>query len=136
MGVKVKKKTQPVKPRTLTVKQQKFVDCYDGNAAEAAKEAGYNSDYGRVLMAKPHVFAAVHNRQDTEVRPVTIANRQERQEYWSKQMRGKGEFATAALSDRNMASKLLGKSEADFTDKHIIDDKRSLEAILGEAGQE
>jgi hypothetical protein len=113
-----------VKPvtRKLTLKQQKFVDCFDGNIKEAAAKAGLSYRYCRGLVAKEHILEAIRNRQDTEVRPKTIATRQERQAFWTKTMRDK----TAMMRDRLKASELLGKSEADFTEnmnyKNAYDD--------------
>jgi phage terminase small subunit len=98
--------------RKLTLKQQKFVDCYDGNIKEAANKAGLSYRYCRGLMAKKHILEAIKNRQNTEVRPKTIADRQKRQRFWTKVMNDKSE----KMSDRLKASELLGKSEADFTE--------------------
>ena len=97
----------------LTIKQQKFVDCYDGDTKKAAKVAELSYDYARRLVTKSHILEAIRNRQDTEVRPKEIANRQKRQEFWTQIMDDKKEDTR----DRLKASELLGKSEADFPNK-------------------
>jgi hypothetical protein len=98
--------------RQFTIKQQRFIDCYDGDIKKAAERAKISYDYGRQLYTKSHILEAIQNRQDTEVRPKDIADRQERQAFWTKMMRDTGEDA----KDRLKASDLLGKSEADFTE--------------------
>ena len=117
-----KKETVEPITRELTLKQQKFVDCFDGNIKEAAEKSGLSYRYCRGLVAKKHILEAIRNRQDTEVRPKAIATRQERQTFWSDIMRNK----TAMMRDRLKASELLGKSEADFTEnmnhKNAADD--------------
>jgi 2-phospho-L-lactate guanylyltransferase (CobY/MobA/RfbA family) len=103
----------------MTDKQQKFIDCYCGDIKEAADKAEVSYGYARNLMTKTDILEAIKNRQDTEIRPKDIADRQERQEFWSKMMRDTSEDA----KDRLKASELLGKSEADFTDNlHVKDD--------------
>ena len=98
--------------KEFTVKQQRFIDCYDGNIKEAADKAGLSYSYARKLGTKRHILEAIRNRQDTEVRPKTIANRQQRQQFWTDTMNDKSE----ETKDRLKASDLLGKSEADFTE--------------------
>ncbi len=117
------------KDKPLTPKQQIFVDCYDGSIKPAAKKAKLSYDYCRRMINQPHIKAAIRARQDNEVRPRNIATRQERQEFWTEVMDGKGN-----MKDRLKASELLGRSEADFTDNHIVDAKASLLDILAKAG--
>lgn len=113
---KVAKKTQKSKPKTtqqpLTDKQQKLVDCYDGDIKKAAKKANISYGYARQLLTKSHILEVIKNRQDTELRPKTIATRQQRQQFWTDVMNDDGEIMTVRLK----ASELLGRSEADFTD--------------------
>ena len=106
-----KNTAKPVK-KELTLKQQTFVDCFDGNIKEAAEKSGLSYRYCRGLVAKKHILEAIRNRQDTEIRPKTIGTRQERQSFWTEIMRNKA----AMMRDRLKASELLGKSEADFTE--------------------
>ena len=108
--------------KEFTVKQQRFIDCYDGNIKEAADKAGLSYSYARKLGTKRHILEAIRNRQDTEVRPKTIANRQQRQQFWTDTMNDKSE----ETKDRLKASDLLGKSEADFTENLHIKDEDSL----------
>jgi phage terminase small subunit len=96
-----------------TAKRQRFIDCYAGNIKEAADKAEISYGYARNLMTKSDILEAIRNRQETEVRPKDIADRQERQAFWTKTMNDDEQ----SMSDRLRASELLGKSEADFTDK-------------------
>jgi len=98
--------------REFTIKQQRFIDCYAGDIKAAAEKAGLSYDYARRLVTKSHILEAIRSRQDTEVRPKEIANRQRRQEFWTQIMDDKKEDTR----DRLKASELLGKSEADFTE--------------------
>ena len=98
--------------RQFTTKQQKLIDCYAGDIKEAAKKADISYGYARRLVTKSNILEAIRNRQDTEVRPKDIADRQERQAFWTTIMRESSEDT----KDRLKASDLLGKSEADFTE--------------------
>jgi len=107
-----KKSAQEKAQRPFTVKQQRLIDCYAGDIKEAAKKAKISYGYARQLLTKSNILAAIQNRQETEVRPKDIANRQERQAFWTKIMRDRKE----ETKDQLKASELLGKSEADFTE--------------------
>lgn len=102
--------------RAFTVKQQKFIDAYAGDIKEAAKKAELSYGYARRLVTKSNIFEAIRHRQDTEIRPKTIANRQQRQEFWTKVMRDENEDT----KDRLRVSELLGKSEADFVEHTVL----------------
>ena len=108
-----------------TAKQQRLIDCYAGNIKEAAEKADISYGYARQLLTKPNILETIRNRQDTEVRPRTIANRQRRQEFWSKTM----EDETLGMGDRLRASELLGKSEADFVD--VVKSENTMKLFLG-----
>jgi phage terminase small subunit len=111
-----KQKLQVNTSSNLTIRQQKFVDCYDGDIKKAAKKAKLNYCYCRQLLTKPNILEIIRNRENTEIRPKAIATRQERQEFWTKVLQGKiGK--KVKMSDRLKASELLGKSEADFMEK-------------------
>ena len=99
-------------PGQLTTKQQRLIDCYAGDIKEAAKKADISYGYARQLLTKSNILEAIRNRQDTEIRPKDIADRQERQAFWTEMMRD----AEEETKDRLNASHLLGKSEADFTE--------------------
>jgi phage terminase small subunit len=104
----------------LNARQARFVAEYlkDPNATKAAKAAGYSEktaySQGHDLLKKPEIAAAVA-RMKSQVEREAIATRQERQEFWTRTMRGEGD--SAELRDRLKASELLGKSEEDFTEK-------------------
>jgi hypothetical protein len=98
--------------RPFTVKQQRLIDCYAGDIKEAAQKARISYGYARQLLTKSNILAAIRNRQETEVRPKDIADRQERQAFWTKIMRD----TKQETKDRLKASELLGRSEADFTE--------------------
>lgn len=100
----------------LTAKQQKFVDAYSGNATEAAIAAGYNKNTARVMgsenLTKPDIISAIRARE-TKPKALRILNREERQNFWTEIVMSSDE----QTKDRLKASELLGRSEADFTDK-------------------
>lgn len=101
----------------LTTKQQRFVDAYDGNATQAALAAGYSKKtaafIGAQNLKKIQIIEAIKKRtkkSDTK----RIATREDRQKFWTDTMQD----SELDMSTRLRASELLGKSEADFTDKH------------------
>lgn len=124
----------------LTAKQQAFVERYAGNAEEAARAAGYSDSFSRVraheLLRRPEIIAAIKARKPTPAARKRIADREERQRFWTRVLRGQvGEPLTdkngqpvvddngqpvlspAPLKERLKASELLGKSEGDFLDR-------------------
>ena len=111
---------KPTKEHKFTVKLQRFIDFYDGNATEAARKAGYthpNIQASR-LLTNISISTAIQNREEKRNKP-TIADRQERQEFWTEFMRRED----ITPQERFKASELLGRSEADFTDNKRIVDK-------------
>jgi len=93
--------------------QKKFISAFKGNIEEAAEAAGYSYGYARKMMVtNGNMVGAIEDRSDKENAPL-IASRQRRQEFWTGVMEDKG----AEMKDRLSASNLLGKSEADFTEK-------------------
>lgn len=104
----------------LTEKQRKFVEAYmgpaKGNATEAARMAGYSGNEntlgvtGLRLLRNAKITEAVEERQKAD--PL-VADREERQRFWSTVMRDE----SADMKDRLKASEILGKSQADFTEK-------------------
>ena len=120
---KTAKAKKPTK-KTLTTKQQRFVDLYDGNATEAARQAGYKgndktlAEVGAENLRKPGIKKAIKAREEKRNKPL-IADREERQQFWTDGMRDKN----ADRRDRQKDSELLGRSEADFTDKQRYVDK-------------
>jgi phage terminase small subunit len=107
------------KSRGLTARQRAFVEAYAGNATDAARKAGYKgsdatlSVTGHYLLRNPKVREAIEKRtsRDSAKR---IATREERQEFWTRVMRDD----KAEMRDRLKASELLGKSGADFIERH------------------
>lgn len=99
--------------KTVTDKQQAFIDSFDGNLKESAKKAGISYGYARNLMTKSDIQAAIKSRQETEIRPARIADRAARQAFWSDVMNNED----VKMSDRLRASELLAKSEQDFVEK-------------------
>lgn len=101
----------------LTPRQERFVAAYTGDATAAAIAAGYSPGSARSaggrLARDPRISAALASRQDAACRAL-VASRQERQAFWSQVMGDAEEDMTVRLR----ASELLGRSEADFTEKH------------------
>jgi len=106
------KESQARQKSGFTIKQQCFIDCYDGDIQKAAKKAGMSYCYARQLRTKPNILEAIKQRENTEVRPKTIMTRQQRQQFWSEVALDED----VEMKDRLRASELLGKSEADFTE--------------------
>lgn len=114
----------------LHPKQQKFVDAYDGNAHQAALAAGYSPKTAQVqasrLLTNVKVIAAIKAREE-KPRARRIATREDRQAFWTNVMNGNERDIAAKdgekieidvqMKDRLKAAELLGRSEADFTDK-------------------
>ncbi len=131
----------PITPyEDLTVKQQRFVDYYDGNATQAAEKAGYKNprQIGSENLSKLDIQHALKTRENRR-REGHIADREERQAFWTKILRGEekqpaivgtnaeGNSIVAdippKMTDRLKASELLGRSEADFTDKVAVEEE-------------
>lgn len=100
----------------LTERQKRFVEAYQGNAAEAAIAAGYSAKtaytIGSENLRKPQIVAAIKARQDKTVKPM-IANREARQKFWTETMLSQD----VKMPERLKASELLGKSEGDFLER-------------------
>lgn len=103
----------------LTPKQQAFVEAYAGNGTEAARLAGYSGSDAVLavtahdLLRNPKVAAALEARRKAPSAK-RIASREERQAFWTSVL----DDPNAAMNDRLRASELLGKSEADFVERH------------------
>ena len=102
----------------LTGKQTAFIDeyCVNGqNATQAALKAGYSVKTARLMgclnITKQYIKEAISDKL-TEIKAETVANRQQRQQFWTDMMANKA----ASNGDKLRASELLGRSEADFTD--------------------
>jgi phage terminase small subunit len=103
----------------LTPKQRRFIEAYTGNATEAARLAGYqgNDDVlgvtGFDLLRIPKIAQAIAEREERAITGL-IATREERQAFWTQVMND----STSEMKDRLKAAELLGKSQADFIDRH------------------
>ncbi len=100
----------------LTAKQQAFVEAYCGNATEAALRAGYSprtaAFIGAENLKKPQIKEAIAER-NAPAASARIADRQERQSFWTHVMRDPDED----MRNRLRAAELLGKSECDFAER-------------------
>lgn len=103
----------------LTTKQRRFVEVYDGNGTEAARLAGYTGTDAALrvtasrLLANGSIATAIQQRHAVEESRL-IADRQKRQAFWTTVMQDKDE----EMRTRLRASELLGRSEADFVERH------------------
>lgn len=121
--------------RALTGRQVKFIEAFTGNGTRAARLAGYRgsdnvlAQAARENLRNPQIAEAIKNRQSQENSPL-IASRQDRQAFWTAEMRN----PTAEMRDRLRASELLGKSEGDFIDRVAMHDAGpTLEQLLIES---
>ena len=98
---------------SLTQKQQAFIECYTGNATEAAKLAGYSEataySSGQRLLKQPQIAEAIRAREQERQAP-NIADREQRFAFWTSVMRDTNE----STRDRLRASELLAKAQGDF----------------------
>lgn len=113
----------------LTPKQKDFCEYYlqTGNAAEAARLAGYSEKTARVIgpenLSKPAVSEYIAKRR-AEMDKTLIADSDEVLRFYSAVMRGevKDQFGLdPSLADRIKAAELLGKRYRLFTDKVSVE---------------
>ncbi len=104
----------------LTLRQCAFVQAYTGNAAEAARQAGYSERtcraIGQRLLTQVDIKQALREREQERLNPL-IASREQRQEFWTRTMLDENQ----EMQHRLKAAELLGKSEADFTERLSVD---------------
>ncbi|MBQ9566014.1 MAG: terminase small subunit [Synergistaceae bacterium] len=97
----------------LNARQRRFVESYVGNATQAAIAAGYSSktaySNGARLLKNAEVAAAVRKREEQRTASL-IANREQREIFWSSVMNDGKEL----MKHRLRASELLGKAGGDF----------------------
>ncbi|NCC58202.1 MAG: terminase small subunit [Synergistales bacterium] len=100
----------------FTTRQQRFIECYSGNATQAAIQAGYSEktarSAGQRLLTNVDIQSAIRSREEQR-RSELIADRVKRQIFWTAIMRDESESMTARLK----ASELLAKSEGDFLER-------------------
>lgn len=112
-----------MKTRQLSERERRFVEAFMGEAAgnktEAAILAGYSRatarGQGSRLSTKEHIRAAIQAR--VSIDPL-VWDRAKRQQFWTAVAAGTGKHQKASLKDRLKASELLGKSQADFIERH------------------
>jgi len=96
--------------------QRSYVMAYDGCARETCEKLGMNWFTVSKYSARRSIRRALTLRAAEEDLPDLIASRQERQIFWTDTMRNSIE-----VENQLKASQMLGKSEADFIDKKIIE---------------
>lgn len=117
----------------LNSRQQKFVEAYAGNATEAARLAGYSGDENTLgvvahkLLRNAKITQAIQTRETKTLKKL-IATREDRQNFWTETMLRED----VDLSTRLRASELLGRSQADFTDKVEHSGTMKLESLSDE----
>lgn len=110
------------RPAKLTERERRFVEAYmgpaAGNGTKAAQMAGYgknaNTSHALAsrLLRKVTVAAAIAERVE-RAEKAAVADRQERQEFYTETMRA----AELDRKDRLKAAELLGKTQGDFVQK-------------------
>lgn len=118
----------------LTVREQKFVHVYTGSGKDAAEAAGYSGDrhqlavFGSRLLRKPEIRRAIALRTEASVER-HILSREERQELWTQLALDD----SLEAADRLKALELLGKSQADFTEKLEVKGELTLAELVRES---
>lgn len=107
----------------LSGKQRRFCEVYSangGNASAAAREAGYKNPEpeGARSIRNDKVRKALDFLRK-ETTSSAIATREERQSFWSSTLRDQEED----MKHRLKASDLLGRSQADFIERHEVTGK-------------
>lgn len=121
--------------RRLTLKQARFVEVYAGNGVEAARLAGYKGGEATLAQQAYRMLRIAEIAEAIEARTKKttlglIADRVERQAYWTAVMRGQVDLDPQVLAQRLKAAELLGKSQADFIEKVEVSPSDSLLALL------
>lgn len=138
----------------LSEKHKLFVQAYAGDTAHAMRVAGYSGadsyleQKGEQLLKRPHILEAIKQRSKYELTTrKAIADREDRQEWWTSIMRNQDEDArpeldkfgnpmpddyrpNIPLQQRLKASELLARSEGDFVDRLEVDSNMSLTQIV------
>jgi phage terminase small subunit len=158
------KATAPNPDRPLTARQQAFVVAFTGeakgNATRAAVLAGYQGGeracavMGCKLVRNANILAAIE-QANAEVKSAAIADRQERQEFYTKVLRGEEdeevlmtvsagqamgscverERKQVSARDRLKAAELLAKTQGDFITKVEIESADGLRGMLTQLGK-
>ena len=138
----------------LSPKHRLFVEAYSGDLLEAMQVAGYIGQpeqltkRGQELLLNPHIITAIQERSKYLLKTQNIvADREERQAFWTSVMRnqdphriatldefGKAKPAEAVpMAQRLKAAEMLGKSEADFTENLRVDGTITVTDIITES---
>ena len=109
--------------KTLTPKQKKFVLAYDGGTgAEMAERLQMSAQSVWSYLGNPRIRRAIKLRGDKEGLSDLVAGRLERQLFWTMLMRDE----KMPVDLRIKASQLLGKSEADFIEKKVTEETKTV----------
>ncbi len=105
----------------LTTRQQRFIEVFNGNVVESARLAGYSEQYAlkqaHITLGRNRIIQqAIQERERNRQEPL-IATREERQKFWTSVMLDE----SAEMQHRLKAAELLGRSEADFTERLQVD---------------
>lgn len=122
------------KANSLSERERRFVELFMGaclgNATESYAQA-YKQKNRRVagveghnLLKRPKIRAAFEARIRKD--PI-VATREERQKFWTSFMHDEKK----ADAIRLRGSELLGKSQGDFVEHHVLDAGESLYELLG-----
>jgi phage terminase small subunit len=119
----------------VSERERRFIERFmgSGNATKAATEAGYSrktaSQIGYRLLRKVQIQRAIAERTQND--PI-VWTREDRQRFWTAIASGATRFERAPLRDRLKASELLGRSQADFIDRHEVKPGMDLAEILAQ----
>ena len=117
----------------LTERERRFVDRFmaTGNATQAAIAGGYSkrtaSQIGYRLLRKVQIQRGIAERTQND--PV-VWTREERQRFWTAVASGAGRYGDLPIRDRLKASELLGRSQADFVERHQVDSGPTLVDLI------
>jgi phage terminase small subunit len=130
-------KTSPAPGRRPTghvnERERRFVEHFmaSGNATKAAVQAGYSKktagQIGYRLLRKVQIQRAIAERTQSDP---AVWTREDRQRFWTAIASGASRYESATLRDRLKASELLGRSQADFIDRHELDAGPSMLDLL------
>jgi hypothetical protein len=101
----------------LTYMQTLFVMAYTGDTVTACRSVGCSRQAAGRWLKCPKIRYALRERLHYGVAPELIASRDERLAFWTRCVRDDD----LTLAERLKASELLGKANADFSEKRIIE---------------
>jgi len=113
----------PATASPLSERKRKFVDAFmaSSNATQAAIVAGYSTktakQQGSRLLTNVDVQQAIAQRAAHDP---AVWTRIQRQQFWTDVAAGQGRYAKTPIQHRLKASELLGKSQADFVERHEL----------------